>query len=65
MSTEDRILKYLKNNREGVMFLDLAGALGIHRHTAKKYAYILEKKGKITIRKVGVAKLCYPRGLIK
>jgi DNA-binding Lrp family transcriptional regulator len=56
---EKKILLYLKKHPEGTMILDLADALGVHRHTVIKYLYRLEGMGKIKIRKVGIAKLCY------
>ncbi len=59
MSTEAKILKYLKKHPEGTMILDLADAIGAHRHTITKYVYRLEGMGKIKIRKIGIAKLCY------
>lgn len=56
---EQKILNYLKKHPEGVMILDLAEAIGVHRHTVTKYVYRLEGAGKIKVRKVGIAKLCY------
>ena len=59
MNTEAKILKYLSKHPEGTMILDLADVIGSHRHTVTKYVYRLEGMGKITIRKIGIAKLCY------
>lgn len=56
---EEKIIKYLGKHPEGIMILDLADALGVHRHTITKYVYRLEGMGKIKIRKIGIAKLCY------
>ena len=56
---EEKILKYLKKHPEGTMILDLADAIGAHRHTITKYVYRLDGMGKIKIRKIGIAKLCY------
>jgi len=56
---ETKILNYLKKHPEGTMILDLAEAVGAHRHTTTKYVYHLEGAGKIRIRKIGIAKLCY------
>ena len=56
---EEKVLSYLKEHPEGIMILDLAGAIGVHRHTVTKYVYRLEGAGKIKIRKIGIAKLCY------
>jgi DNA-binding MarR family transcriptional regulator len=59
MSMETKILNYLKKHPEGIMILDLADAIGTHRHTVTKYVYRLEGMGRIKIRKIGIAKLCY------
>jgi DNA-binding Lrp family transcriptional regulator len=59
MNVEAKILNYLRKHPEGIMILDLADAIGMHRHTVTKYVYRLEGAGKIKIRKVGIAKLCY------
>jgi len=56
---EKKIISYLKKHPEGIMIIDLAKVLGIHRHTVIKYIYRLEGREKIKIRKVGIAKLCY------
>lgn len=62
MDLEARILDYLKKHPEGITILDLSEALGAHRHTVTKYVYHLEGSGKIVIRKIGFAKLCYLKG---
>lgn len=56
---ERKTMNYLRKHPEGVMLLDLAGATGVHRHTLTKYIYRLEGMGKVRVRKVGIAKLCY------
>lgn len=56
---EERIVSLLSHHREGLTLLNIAGALGIHRHTARKYVDILADEGAITQREVGQAKLCY------
>ena len=56
---EKKILKYLEKHPEGIMLLDLADAIGVHRHTITKYVYRLEGYEKIKMRKIGIAKLCY------
>ena len=56
---EEKIMKYLGKHPEGIMILDLADALGVHRHTVTKYVYRLEGMGLLRIRKIGIAKLCY------
>ena len=62
---ENKILKYLGKHPEGTMILDLAYAIGTHRHTATKYVYRLEGAGKIKMRKIGIAKLCYLKRKLK
>jgi len=59
MNIETKIIKYLGKHPEGIMILDLADVMDVHRHTLTKYIYRLEGAGKIKIRKLGVAKLCY------
>lgn len=59
MNVETKILNYVKKHPEGTMIIDLADAIGVHRHTVTKYVYRLEGMGKIKIRMVGIAKLCY------
>ncbi|MGC9310635.1 MAG: hypothetical protein ACP5E4_02830 [Candidatus Aenigmatarchaeota archaeon] len=59
MDIEKKILGILGKRREGVTLMELADELKIHRHTLTKYVYKLDGEGKITLRKVGVAKLCY------
>lgn len=59
MDIETKILEVLKLKKEGVTILELAKDLGVHRHTLTKYIYKLEGEGRIKVRKVGVAKLCY------
>jgi len=56
------ILKVLVKHPEGLTINQVADELGIHRHTLTKYIYELSGAEKITIRKVGVAKLCYING---
>jgi predicted transcriptional regulator len=59
MNVETKILNYVKKHPEGTMIIDLASVVKAHRHTVKKYVYKLEGTGKIKIRKIGIAKLCY------
>ncbi len=59
MDLESKILGYLKKHPEGIMILDLADAVGAHRHTVTKYVYRLEGRGSLSVRKIGIAKLCY------
>jgi len=59
MDIEAKVLEVLKENREGVTLQEIADKLGVHRHTLTKYIYKLDGEGKIRVRKIGVAKLCY------
>ncbi|MCK4634913.1 MAG: hypothetical protein KAT37_03500 [Candidatus Aenigmarchaeota archaeon] len=61
MNVEIKILSYLGKHPEGTMILDLAAALGSHRHTITKYVYRLEGMGLLSVRKIGIAKLCYSK----
>ena len=58
-NAERKILKYLEKNREGDTFTGIARAIGVHRHTATKYIYKLIGEGKIRIRNISTAKVCY------
>ena len=51
------ILNFLKKHREGLTITDVSRLLGIHYITATKYLAVLEAEGKLTHRKVGMAKL--------
>jgi len=62
---EKRVINYLKKHPEGIMIIDLAAALGSHRHTLTKYIYRLEGMGLLRVRKVGIAKLCYLKGGVR
>ncbi len=59
---EKKIMEYLKKHPEGTMILDLADAVGAHRHTVTKYVYRLEGRGSLSVRNIGIAKLCYLKG---
>ena len=65
MSTEAKILKYLEKHPEGTMILELADAIGAHRHTITKYVYRLEGMGLLSVRKIGIAKICYLKKGVK
>jgi len=58
-NAEKRILNYLRKNKEGDTFCGIADAIGVHRHTATKYIYKLIGEGKIRIREISTAKVCY------
>lgn len=56
---QESIVSLLSQRQEGLTLLDIAGALGVHRHTVRKYVDLLVEKGTVTQRGVGQAKLCY------
>ncbi len=62
---EKKIMQYLKKHPEGIMILDLADAVGAHRHTVTKYVYRLEGRLLLSVRKIGIAKLCYLKKGVK
>jgi predicted transcriptional regulator len=55
----DRILNILKNHPEGLTIKDIAGEIGMTRHSVTKYIYQLLGEKSIRFRDVGTAKLCY------
>jgi predicted transcriptional regulator len=55
----DRILNILKNHPEGLTIKDIAGEIGMTRHSVTKYIYQLLGEKSIRLRDVGTAKLCY------
>jgi DNA-binding IclR family transcriptional regulator len=57
----ERVLQEIKKHQEGLTILDIAEKTGINRVTVSKYVLVLAAEGKITQRKVGTAKLCYPK----
>jgi len=57
--TEKRILEYLSRTPEGDTFGGIAKAIGMHRHTVTKYIYKLIGEGKIRVKNISTAKLCY------
>jgi len=61
MQIEKKVVDILKKDREGITISDMANKLKVHRHTLTKYIYRfrLQGEGKIKIREIGRAKLCY------
>ncbi len=59
MQIEKKVVDILKKDREGITISDIANKLKVHRHTLTKYIYRLQGEGKIKIREIGRAKLCY------
>jgi DNA-binding Lrp family transcriptional regulator len=56
---ENRIIAILKKHSQGLTILDISKKIGMSRHAITNYIYLLLGKGKIRIREVGTAKLCY------
>ena len=55
------ILSFIKKHPMGVSIGEISEGLKKHRVTVTKYIFGLEGEGKIIIRNVGKAKLCYPK----
>jgi DNA-binding Lrp family transcriptional regulator len=62
---EERILRLLERHPEGLSIGEIAQRVGIHRTNLSKYLYRLAGAGRIVERKLGKAKLYYPKGVIK
>ncbi len=60
VSMESKLLELMRQMSEGAHTEEIAGRLGIMRHTAAKYLEILRAKGLVRCRKVGNAKLWQP-----
>ena len=54
---EDRIIKILETNTDGLTITDVSKKLNIHYITATKYLAVLEAKGIIECRNIGMAKV--------
>lgn len=59
--TRERIIKVLRNNPEGLTISDLGDEAGITRQTASKYLETLKDEGNVEKRKIGQAKVYYPK----
>ena len=59
MSKEEKILKILEQNPQGITISEIAKKARMSRNTASKYVYGLVKAGKIYQRRVGVVAICY------
>jgi Fic family protein len=56
---EEKILKILSKDRDGVTIADISRHIGVHRNTVSKYIFGLVKEGTVTQRRIGVVSLCY------
>ncbi len=56
------ILELLKKYPEGLIITEISKLLKLNRATVSKYVYGLEKSGKIKVRKIGRASVCYLNG---
>ena len=54
---ERRIIELLKRNPEGLTQREISNATSMTEATVSKYVPILEAKGKVEIRKIGVSNL--------
>jgi len=58
---KERIFNIIRKHPEGLTLQKIAEEIGTSRITATKYIHELIGEGKIYQRRVGVAKLCYPK----
>lgn len=56
----DILIATLHAHPEGISIQEVAGLMGIHRNTAAKYLEILQSRGEVDVRRVGVSKLFIP-----
>jgi len=61
ISMEDRILKELKNSREGLTITELVEKLRSSRFTVRNNLFRLEWAGKVYFKKAGMAKIYFLR----
>jgi predicted transcriptional regulator len=54
---EYNIIKILKKNNDGLTITDVSKKLNIHYITASKYLAVLEAKGIVECRNIGMAKV--------
>ena len=50
----------LQTHPEGISIQEVAEMMGIHRNTAAKYLEVLQSRGEVDVRRVGVSKLFIP-----
>ena len=58
--TEKRVLEFIANTKEPVHSTEIANTLGINRVTATKYLSVLESKGLVSFKNLGMAKVWMP-----
>lgn len=56
----DTLLSTLAAHPEGISIQEVADMMGIHRNTAAKYLEVLQSRGEVDVRRVGVSKLFIP-----
>jgi len=54
-----KIERLLANESRGLLIVEIAQRVGVHRHTARKYVECMAAEGRIVRRKVGRATICY------
>lgn len=60
-SIQNRIISLISRKNYGLTIQEISRDLKINRATASKYLAVLEAREKILVRKLGKAKLHYPR----
>lgn len=58
-----KIERLLEESPRGLTISEIALALGVHRHTARKYVQNLAEKKRLARRNVGKAVVCYPKSM--
>lgn len=61
----ERVIEVLKEHPEGLTILNISKLLGTNRITASKYIYGLISENLIYERKIGPAKMCYLKKMVK
>jgi DNA-binding IclR family transcriptional regulator len=56
---EEKILKILSKNRDGVTIADISRDIGVHRNTVSKYIFGLVKEGTVIQKRFGMVSICY------
>jgi len=56
---EEKILKTLSKNRDGITIADISRKISVHRNTVSKYIFGLVKEGIVTQRRFGMVSICY------
>jgi predicted transcriptional regulator len=61
----ENIIEILKNHPEGLTILNISNLINANRITVSKYVYGLIAEGLVSQRKIGPAKICYLKKMVK